>query len=191
MLEGLFDWFQGLGLAFTILGLSIIFMLDSTIIPTPPEFFAVLAFLIRPSLEWALILLVAICIAEIIGNSIMYKLVKWKKLPGFIERAIKKWTSLLFFRDERIILLNRVAPVMPFTGAFIATCNWDYRKSMAYLAVGCWLKYAGLFALVGLFDYTFDRTVAQVVSIVAVFVVVGLSLLASHFYRKSHARPEH
>ncbi|MBA3045683.1 MAG: hypothetical protein KKH41_04910 [Candidatus Thermoplasmatota archaeon] len=186
MLEGLFDWFQSFGMAFTVLGLSFIFMLDSTVIPTPPEFFAVLAFLIRPSPEWAGILLVAICLSELAGNSIMYSLVKWKRLPGFVERAIKKWIGFLVLKDERIILLNRVAPVMPFTGAFIATCNWNYKKSMLYLAIGCLLKYSALFALVALFDYQFDRDTAQVVSIMAVIMVVALSMLASYIYRKRH-----
>src|SRR5207249_9507820 len=33
--------------------------------------------------------------------------------------------------DERAILLNRIAPVVPFVGAFIATLRWNYRRSMA------------------------------------------------------------
>jgi hypothetical protein len=184
MLEGLFDWFQGFGLAFTLLGLFVILVIDAIIFPALPELFAVLAFLIDPSLEWGIILLITVCIAEIVGNTLLYSLVKWKKLPDFIEKIITKWTGFIIFSDERIILLNRVAPVLPFTGAFIATCKWNYRKSMLYLAIGGLLKYSALFAMVALFDYRFDRETAQIFSLAAVVIVICLSLVASYIIKK-------
>lgn len=184
MLEGLFDWFQGFGLTFTLLGLFVILVIDAMIFPALPELFAVLAFLMDPSLEWGLILLLTVCIAEITGNTMLYSLVKWKKLPDFIEKAIKKWTGFIIFNDERIILLNRVAPVLPFTGAFIATCKWNYRKSMFYLAIGGLLKYSALFAMVALFDYRFEPETAQIFSLAAVAAVICLSLLASLIIKK-------
>lgn len=184
MLEGLFDWFQGFGLAFTLLGLFVILVIDAIIFPALPELFAVLAFLMDPSLEWGLILLLTVFIAEITGNTLLYALVKWKKLPDFIEKAIKKWTGFIIFNDERIILLNRVAPVLPFTGAFIATCKWDYRKSMLYLAIGGFLKYSALFAMVELFDYRFDQDTAQLFSLGAVIIVICLSLFVSYMIKR-------
>ena len=38
--------------------------------------------------------------------------------------------------DERIILVNRVVPVVPLMGAFIATMKWDPRKSLFYVFIG-------------------------------------------------------
>lgn len=188
MLEGLFDWFLGFGLAFTLLGLFVILVIDAIIFPALPELFAVLAFLIDPSLEWGIVLLITVCIAEITGNTILYSLVKWKKLPNFVEKAIKKWTGFIIFNDERIILLNRVAPVLPFTGAFIATCKWDYKKSMLYLAIGGLLKYSALFAMVAFFDYRFESEDAQIFSLAAVVIVICLSLAVSFIIKKRKAK---
>jgi membrane protein YqaA with SNARE-associated domain len=187
MLEGLFGWFQGFGPGFALLGLFLILVLDAMIFPALPELFAVLAFLMDPSPEWAVILLVTVCLAEVVGNSLLYAFVRWKKLPGFLERAMKKWTGFIIFSDERIILLNRVAPVMPFTGAFIATCGWNYRKSMAYLVAGGLLKYSALLGLVSFFDYEFETADAQLFSIAAVAVVICASLAASFALRWKHA----
>jgi hypothetical protein len=184
MLEGLFDWFQGFGLAFTLLGLFVILVIDAIIFPALPELFAVLAFLVDPSLEWGIILLITVCIAEITGNTLLYSLVKWKKLPDFAEKAIKKWTGFIIFSDERIILLNRIAPVLPFTGAFIATCKWDYRKSMLYLAIGGLLKYSALFGMVAFFDYRFNSEDAQMFSLAAVAAVICVSLAVSFVLKK-------
>ena len=184
MLEGLFDWFQSFGLAVTLLGLFIILVIDAMIFPALPELFAVLAFLLHPTPEWGFALLVTVCLAEITGNSLLYFLVRWKRLPDFVEKVIRKWTGFIIFNDERIILLNRVAPVLPFTGAFIATCKWDYRKSMLYLALGGLAKYSALFAMVALFDYRFERESAQIFSLAAVAIVICLSLAASWFFRR-------
>ncbi len=188
MFEWLFEWFQSFGLGFALLGLFVIFVIDSTIFPALPELFAVLAFLMDPSLEWGVALLVTACLAEIVGNSLLYFLVRRRKLPDFITRAMKRWIRFIFLRDERIILLNRIAPVMPFTGAFMAACKWNYRKSMLYLAAGGVAKYSALFLLIGLFDYSFEREQAQMFSIAAVLAVICVSLLASYIYRKRHAR---
>jgi len=188
MLEWLFGWFQGFGPVFALLGLFLIFVIDSTIFPALPELFAVLAFLMSPSLEWGVALLVTACLAEVVGNSLLYFLVRWKKLPDFITRAMKRWIRFIFLRDERIILLNRIAPVMPFTGAFIAVCKWSYRKSMLFLVAGGLAKYSALFLLVGAFNYGFEAETAQLFSMIAVLAVICVSLLASYVYRKRHAR---
>ncbi|MFO7618424.1 MAG: hypothetical protein R6W91_02030 [Thermoplasmata archaeon] len=189
MLEGLFEWFQAQGVIFTLLGMFLIVLMDSTVFPVLPELFAVLVFTADPSLGLGLMMMAAICVAEITGNTLLYSLVKWKRLPDIIEKAMKRWTGFLIVSDERIILVNRFAPIVPYSGAFIATCGWNYRKSMLYLAAGCLAKYSALFALVGFFNYQFDRGTAQMVSIAAVITVIALSLLASHIYRKRNAKP--
>ncbi len=186
MLEGLFDWFRGFGLGFTLLGLFLILVIDATVFPALPELFAVLAFLMDPTWEWGAAILMTACLAEIVGNSLLYGLVKWKKLPGAIERIMSKWTEFILLGDERIILLNRIAPVMPFTGAFMAVCRWDYKKCMIYLVIGGLVKYSALLALVGFFNYQFDPDTAQMFSIVMVLAVVCVSIAASYFYRKGH-----
>lgn len=184
----MFELFQAQGLMFTLLGIFIIVIVDSTLFPVLPELFAVLVFTNDPSPELAVMMLAAICLGELAGNTLLYSLVKWKRLPAIVEKAIRKWTDFLIFSDERIILMNRFAPVVPYTGAFIATCKWNYRKAMLYLVTGCVIKYSALFALVGLFNYQFDPATAQMFSLIAVVTVICLSLAASVVYRKKHAR---
>jgi len=188
MLEGLFEWFRGFGPVFALLGLFIIFLIDSTVFPALPELFAVLAFMMDPTPEWGIALLAAACLAELCGNSLLYFLVRGRNLPGFIKRAMRRWTQFIFLKDERIILLNRIAPVMPFTGAFMAVCKWSYGRSMLYLAAGGLAKYSALFLLVGALDYRFEREAAQTFSLAAVAIVICISLLASYAYRKKMAR---
>ena len=184
MFEELFAWFQGHGLFYALLGLFIIQVIDSTIFPALPELFATLAFMMDPTLEWGLLVLATSCLAEFTGNTLLYALVKRKSLPEFIQRAMKKWTEFIFVRDERIILINRVAPIVPFTGAFIATCQWDYRKSMAYLIVGGLAKYGALLLLIGALNYQFDPETAQFFSILAIVIIIVLSFISSFLYRR-------
>jgi membrane protein YqaA with SNARE-associated domain len=184
MLEGLHDWFLINGTFYALIGLFLILVIDSMIFPTLPEVFAVAAFFLDPTLEWGLIILLTACCAEVTGNSLLYALVRKKKLPNFIQKAMKKWVGFLFLRDERILLLNRVAPVVPFTGAFIATCEWSYKLSMAYLVVGGAAKYGLLLALVGLLNVTFDPDTAQLFTLFALAFIISFSFAASYFFRK-------
>ncbi len=184
MFEDLFGWFQGYGLFYALLGLFIIQVIDATIFPALPELFATLAFMMDPTLTWGILVLVTTCLAEVTGNSLLYALVKRKNLPDFIQKAMKKWTEFIFVKDERIILINRIAPVVPFLGAFIATCEWNYKKSMLYLVLGGLAKYGALLTLIGMLNYQFDPDTAQFYSILAIIIIIGLSFVSSFLYRK-------
>jgi len=44
--------------------------------------------------------------------------------------------------DERLLLLNRIAPIVPYTGAFIATCNWNLKKCAVYIFASAIVKFS-------------------------------------------------
>ena len=184
MFDSIYDWFLTYGTVYALLGLFLILLIDATIFPALPELFAVLAFMLQPTLWWGVAILIIAVSAEVCGNSLLYLLVKRKRLPSKIRKVMKKWVRFLVLRDERILLVNRVAPVLPFTGAFIATCKWNYARSISYIAIGGLAKYSFLLLLVGMLSMSFDRDVAQVVALVAIIIVIALSLLASTVYRK-------
>ena len=184
MFEGLFDWFVDHGMLYALIGIFIILVIDAAVFPALPEVFATLAFLLDPTLGWGIILLITAVAAEFTGNSLLYGLVKQAKLPDYNRMAMKKWTEFIFLKDERIILINRVAPIVPFTGAFIAVCEWDYWKSMSYLFVGGLAKYGALFALVGVLNIQFEQEAAQKFTILSLFIIIGLSFLSSYIYKK-------
>ena len=184
MFEDLFGWFQSYGLFYALLGLFIIQVIDATIFPALPELFFTLAFMMDPTWEWGALVLATTVLAEVTGNSLLYALVKRKSLPDFIQKAMKKWTEFIFVKDERIILINRVAPVVPFLGAFMATCKWDYKKSMIYLVIGGLAKYGALLILLVIFSITFDADFAQKMSILAIIIIIGVSFVSSYLYKK-------
>jgi hypothetical protein len=196
------DWLAGLfaflGPFGTLVALLLVFVIDAAIIPTLPELAVVLSYLYRGTgvdpLLWALLLLGMAMAGEVIGNTVMFlwvrKLVVDRgHLPRFIDRAMRGWTRFLLVRDERIILLNRIAPVVPFVGAFIAVVGWSYPRSLLYIVVGALAKYSVLLLLVGYLGLIYDPNTATLVTLAAVLIIVALSVAASLVLRRRTAAP--
>ncbi len=196
------DWLSGLfaflGPAGTLVALLLLFVIDAAIIPTLPELALVLSYLYRGAsvdpILWALLLLGMAMAGELIGNTLMFlwvrKLVVDRgHLPRIMDRAMRGWTQFLLVRDERIILVNRIAPVVPFVGAFIAVIGWSYPKSMVYIAVGSAVKYSALLVLVGSLGLIYDPNTATLLTVAAVLALIALSVGASVVLRRRAATP--
>lgn len=196
------DWLSGLfaflGPSGTLVALFLVFVIDAAIIPTLPELAVVLSYLYRGAgvdpLAWALLLLVMAIAGEVVGNTLMFlwvrKLVVDRgHLPKIVERGMRFWTDLMIVPDERIILVNRIAPVVPFVGAFIAVVRWSYRKSIFYIVIGAAAKYSLLLLLVGYLGLVYDPNTATLTTVVAVILLVAISVAAALFYRRRIAAP--
>lgn len=197
------DWLTGLfaflGPAGTLVALFFVFVIDAAIIPTLPELAIVLSYLLgRPPavapFSWAVLLLGMAVGGEVVGNTLMFlwvrKLVVDRgHLPKIIGRAMRGWTHLMIVPDERIILVNRIAPVVPFVGAFIAVVGWSFRKSLLYIVLGSLGKYGLLLGLVGYLGVAYDPGTATLITVTAVIVLVVVSIGASVLYRRRHATP--
>ncbi len=199
------DWLTGvfafLGPYGVLLGLFLAFVVDAAIIPTLPELAVVLSYLgflyTEPGADpfaWALLLLVIAVCGEVVGNTIMFLWVRRLvvdrgRMPKFLDRAMRGWTNLMVVRDERIILVNRIAPVVPFVGAFIAVVGWSYRKSVAYIVVGAVAKYSLLLVLVGVLGIVYDPGTATLITVVAVLALVAASVGLSLLYRRRARAP--
>ena len=196
------DWLTGLfaflGPSGTLLALFLVFVIDAAIIPTLPELAVVLSYLYGNAgmapFPWALLLLAMALAGEAVGNTLMFlwvrKLVVDRgHLPRFLGRAMRGWTGLMIVPDERIILVNRIAPVVPFVGAFIAVVGWSYRKSLAYIVLGGAAKYSFLLVLVGYLGIVYDPGTATLITVIAVLVLVGVSVGAAALYRRRAAAP--
>lgn len=182
LLEG-FGWY---GMLFA---LYLIFVIDAAVFPAIPEVFAVLFFRASPTLTWGLLVLAIALLGEVSGNSLLYAViknlvVKKERMPRFLEKTMKKYIDFLILSDEKIILLNRLAPVVPFVGAFMATCSWSYPKSISYIALGSVAKYGLLLCLAGFLGILYEPETATVFSLIAVLLTVILSALFSIYYRK-------
>lgn len=194
--EFLVALFNVLGLGGALLALFAIFVVDAAIFPALPEVFVVLVYAYRPdSIDpflWSVALLGIAVAGEAVGNTALYwavrrALVDRGRMPRWIERGMRKWIQFLILPDERMILLNRVAPIVPFVGAFIATLRWSYRRSLAYIVVGGTAKYAALLFLVAYIGVVYDPDVARWVTFLLVVVIVAASAFTSFVVRRRRA----
>lgn len=176
---------EGLALA-----IFFIFLLDALLIPALPELFFIIAYMGGKSygagLEYGVALILMAALAELVGIFTLYFVVKRIRIPKKIEKLVNKYTKFLILGDERLLLLNRIAPVIPFAGAFIAISGWDPKKSAAYIVLGCVIKFGVILLLAkALYDF-FDSSQAEMFSIIMIFVVIGISTASSVLYKRRH-----
>ncbi len=195
--EFLASLFASLGPVGSLVALVLIFAVDAAVFPALPEAWIVVTYTYRPEvldpIAWAALLLGMAVLGDILGTTALYALVRrvlvqGRRMPRWLERAMRTWTRFLVVQDERVILLNRIAPVVPFVGAFIATLGWGYRRSIAYVGVGGLAKYAILLYIVFSIGVAYDVGTARWITLGLVVAVVALSFLASALYRRRLGR---
>lgn len=185
--------FAALGPGGAVVALYLIFVADAALVPALPEVFVVLFYTAYQGpldpLWWAATLCLTAMAGEATGNSLLYLAVRRAivvkgRMPKRVERLMKAWVDFLVVSDERVILLNRVAPVVPMVGAFIAVLRWDVRLSLAYVVLGAAAKYAALLALAGWLGVVFDPSTARLVTVLLVLGIVGVSVAAAQVRRR-------
>ena len=184
--------FAFLGPAGAVLALYLIFVVDAAVFPALPELFVVVFFVayegpIDP-LAWAVALCATAMAGEATGNSLLYLVVRravaTNRMPKRVKRLMAKWVNFLVVSDERVILLNRIAPVVPMVGAFIAVMRWNLRRSLAYVVVGAGAKYAALLALAGGLGIVMSPAQSRIAAVVLVLGIVAVSLAAARVRRR-------
>jgi hypothetical protein len=189
ILEQLLHFFEGFGPVGLVTFLFLVLFADAMLVPTLPELFVMTFYSSNPHFWWGVLLLAVVCTAEVSSNATLYLVVKRYGLPARLERRMKQWVNFLPVRDERAILMNRVAPVVPFMGAFIATMHWDPRRSLLYVFLGALVKYSLLLVLVDVLFEVFEGTTARNFTLVAIVVVVGVSYIQSHYHKRKRLGP--
>jgi len=185
--EDIINVFSSLGDVGMLLALTLIILIDGTGFPTLPEVWMVFIFGANPnSFVWGLMVVVVASFASLGGNFILYTLVKLARPPKRVKRIMQKYTAFLIVSDERLLLLNRLAPVVPYTGAFMAVCNWDIKKCAFYLIIGAFAKSSAVVILSWLSYDNLRQDLAPWVALGAVVVVMVSSLVASLIYKKRH-----
>jgi len=182
--DAIIDLFSSFGVWGMILALYTIFLVDSMIFPALPDFFLLVIYSTNPGTMWGIELLTIAVLASFSGNSLLYLITKRYTPPGFIKNLMEKYSKMLIIKDERILLVNRIAPVLPYTGAFIAVNNWDYRKSMIYVVVGAVLKFGFLLMLSGTFYNLFERGTAERATYILIIITITAGIIASHVEKR-------
>ena len=190
----IYDLFGDNGDLGVLLCIFLIFLLDALLVPTLPELFFILGFMAgaehnTPIVFGCELLLVAI-LAELVGIVSLYYVVKHIRIPKKIEKLVDTYTKFLVMGDERLLLLNRIAPMIPFAGAFIAIAKWDLKKSMFYIVLGCVLKYGIIMLLSNMFLDFFNSDQAQLFMIIMIVVVIAVSMIMSFVIKKRHGLDE-
>src|SRR2546426_7061054 len=189
-----------MGFAGTLVAMYLIFVVDATVIPTLPEVFVVGFFYLHdrlgiPPLVWGIGLLGMAVAGEATGNSILYwfvnrTLVRTGRMPARIEALMRRWMKFLILHDERIILLNRVVPVVPFVGAFIAALKWNYPKSLAFIVIGGSAKDSPPPLLLRAGGVAYQPPISGWITPLPVLRGVGGSPPGSYLFRKRSKLPQ-
>lgn len=182
----LFDLFAGLGDQGILICIFLLFLLDALLVPTLPELFFILAISANTSLEFSLLVLLVGFAGETVGIFFLYSVVKRTGLPKRVDKALKKYINFLIVSDEKVMLINRVAPMIPFAGAVMAAMRkrWDIRKCLLWLVVGYVFKY-GLIMLFGQTATTFfDGGTSRTVMLVAIIAMIVISAVVAFLRKK-------
>ena len=189
MKMGLGDWlyglFEGMGPEWVVLCIFLLFFIDALLFPTIPELFFILGFNREPTPIFGCELLLAAIVGELVGIFLLYFFVSKIRVPKKITDIADKYVNFLIVSDERALLMNRVAPMIPFTGAFIALIDaWKPLKCMFYIVLGCVLKYGAILLASNFFFTFFGSDMAQTTMLVMIFAIIILSFVASYFRKK-------
>ena len=168
-----------------LLVLFLIFYIDAVFFPTLPEIFFIIGFMYDPTPIWGLTILVVVSLAEAAGLSTLYYIVEKIGVPERIKNIADKYADFLIVSDERMLLVNRVAPILPFAGAFVSLIHsWRLKRALVYNFIGCYLKYGVILLFANFFYSYFGSQEAQWYTIAFVLIVMVLSIIASIYKRK-------
>ena len=179
------DIFGPYGKPGVVLMVFLAFLLDATLIPFLPEIFIILGFSYNPEPYFAVVLVTVSILAEVLGNCVLYLIVKRIHVPKRIRSIANKYIGILLVNDERILLINRIAPMVPYSGAFIAMMdNWKLSRALFYVALGCVLKYGLILSMSSVFYAYFSSNMASIMMIVFVIIILAISLALSYLRKK-------
>ena len=165
----------------------LIFYIDAVFFPTLPEIFFIIGYMYEPTLGWGITILIIASLAEATGLTTLYLIVEKIGVPERIKGIADKYADFLIVSDEKMLLVNRVAPMLPFAGAFVSLIHsWTLKRALFYNFIGCYIKY-GIILLFAEFFYSyFGSQEAQWYTILFVVIVMVLSIIAS-IYKKRKA----
>lgn len=167
-----------------VIVLFIVMFLDAILIPTVPELFFITILSYEPgNIEWVLVLLGVSIVAEASGVFLLWYATKHFKIPSWIKKGASTYVDYMIIPNEKMVFVNRFAPMLPFTGAFSAIMDWDIRKVLAYNAAGCVIKY-GFFAFLGGSMYAIFGDNATLYTILFTLMVMAAGVSCGLYRRK-------
>lgn len=181
--------FTGGNILLLLLGVFLIFYLDSMVLTILPEILILFFFATRPEaipiFSWAVMLLITAVIGDVSGNFTVYILFKkWKWFHDKISDRLRKYVGFLVLKDEKLILLNRVAPALPLCGVFMAACKWNIKKSLFYIFLGGAIKYSIILFFFGFLNVYYPEETAFYITLIFVVVFLVISFFLGRAEKK-------
>src|SRR6266436_1326103 len=95
--------FGSLGPVGSLLALLLIFAADAALFPALPEAWIVVTYTYRPKVTDPL--LGTAVVGDVLGTTALYAVVRrvlvdGRRMPGWLERGMQRWTGFLLVRDE-------------------------------------------------------------------------------------------
>lgn len=184
--QRIFDLFRDLGDMGMFIAIAIVIWLDGAVFPTIPEAWLVFIWNAHPdpSFQFGLTLVLVSTFASVTGTLSLYSAVKLTGLPKRVQKAMSGYTRWLIVNDERLLVLNRFAPLIPYTGAFIAANNWNIRKATIYLFGSAVLKFSAWVTVFAVLRENLMGDISPWISLALVAIVITASTILSLTYRK-------
>ena len=185
--QDIINFFQAVGPLGLIIAFSVISFLDGFAIPTLPEAWLMLIAMSDVGIfkpVWGTSLVLIGATSAVAAQILLFLVVKKVGLPKRLTNIMKKYTKMLVVSNERLMIVNWLAPVIPFTGAFIAVCGWNPKKAFILSWIGGVIKISVLVAIAMLFPLLLPKETVADASLVLIIVVLIVSLLISYIRHK-------
>jgi hypothetical protein len=181
--------FTGGNIYLLLLGAFLIFYFDSMVLTILPEVLILTFVGARPDdvsiFVWLVLLLCMANIGDVAGNYTVYLLFKKvKRYHNWVHDKLQKYVGLLILKDEKLILLNRVAPFLPMCGAFMAACDWNVKRSLFYIYIGGVIKYSIILFFFGFLNFIYPEETALWITLISVGVFLVISFFLGRRERK-------
>jgi hypothetical protein len=126
-------------------------------------------------------------LGDVAGNYTVYLLFKKvKRYHKWVHDKLQKYVGLLILKDEKLILLNRVAPFLPMCGAFMAACDWDVKRSLFYIYIGGVIKYSIILFFFGFLNFIYPEETALWITLISVGIFLVISFILGKRQRKKY-----
>ncbi|UCE37596.1 MAG: hypothetical protein JSW00_19445 [Thermoplasmata archaeon] len=181
--------FTGGNLLLLLIGVFLIFYFDAMVLTILPEVLILFFFASHPEdvnlITWVVLLLIMAIVGDVSGNYTVYLLFKKvKRYHNWVHDKLRKYVGMLVLKDEKLILLNRVAPALPMCGAFMAACDWSVKRSLFYIFLGGLIKYSVILFLFGFLDWLYPTDTAFWITFISVVVFLAISFFLGRSERK-------
>jgi hypothetical protein len=173
-------FFQAIGPLGLVTAFAVISFLDGFAIPTLPEAWLILIALTDTTVPWGLLLVLVGTASAVGAQFLLYSIVRKTGMPSRIKKVMNKYTKILIVPSEKLAFVNWLAPVVPFTGAFIAVReDWKPKLAFSYSVLGGLVKMTILVAIAILFPRLVPPETVADASLVLILVVLAVSIAAT------------